>query len=103
MFHKDAIYGLLYVDIIGRPSFFRQEHLGLLSAMANLVAVKIKNLQFEVETLQRREFTDDDGFLQPPETGDDPSEANGAPDGIAHDRDSRAIRASAGTDRCRAP
>ena len=53
LFHKDAIYGLLYVDIIGRPSFFRQEHLGLLSAMANLVAVKIKNLQFEVETLQR--------------------------------------------------
>ena len=36
----------------------------------------------EVETLQRREFTDDDGFLQPPETGDDPSEANGAPDPV---------------------
>jgi len=53
LLHKDAIYGLLYVDIIGRPSFFSQEHLGLLSAMANLVAVKIKNLQFEVQALER--------------------------------------------------
>lgn len=36
----------------------------------------------EVEILQRREFTDDDGFLELLETGEDPSEANGAPDPV---------------------
>jgi sigma-B regulation protein RsbU (phosphoserine phosphatase) len=45
LWHGSSVFGLLYVDTAGRPGALGKDELALLSAFANLAAIKIDNLR----------------------------------------------------------
>lgn len=45
LWHEDRVFGLLYLDTSDRTLQFTVDHLGLVSAVANLAAIKIDNLR----------------------------------------------------------
>ncbi len=45
LWHEDKVFGLLYLDSSDRTLQFTVDHLGLVSAVANLAAIKIDNLR----------------------------------------------------------
>ncbi len=51
LWHGDTVFGLLYVDTTGRIGVIRKEHLSLLSAIANLAAIKLDNLRLFAESM----------------------------------------------------
>jgi len=53
LFHQDAVFGLLYLDAAGRLGAFDQPQLALLSAFANLAAIKIDNLRLVAESIAK--------------------------------------------------
>jgi sigma-B regulation protein RsbU (phosphoserine phosphatase) len=55
LWHDQTVFGLLYVDTTGRAGGYVKRHLALLSAVANLVAMKIDNLRlFELTVAKAR-------------------------------------------------
>ncbi len=45
LWHEETVFGLVYVDTTGRAGGYGKRHLALLSAIANLTAIKIDNLR----------------------------------------------------------
>lgn len=53
LWHKERVFGLLYLDTTAPEGRLNQGHLELLSAMANLGAIKIENLRLVAEVMAR--------------------------------------------------
>jgi serine phosphatase RsbU (regulator of sigma subunit)/pSer/pThr/pTyr-binding forkhead associated (FHA) protein len=51
LWHGDSVFGLLYLDTTGRIGIFEKEQLALLSAFANLAAIKIDNLRLVAQAI----------------------------------------------------
>jgi serine phosphatase RsbU (regulator of sigma subunit) len=51
LWHGDTVFGLLYLDTTGRVGVFEKDQLALLSAFANLAAIKIDNLRLVAESI----------------------------------------------------
>lgn len=53
LWYGDSVFGLLYLDATARPGAFTRNHLALLSAVANLAAIKIDNLRLIADTIAK--------------------------------------------------
>jgi len=53
LWYGDSVFGLLYLDATARPGAFTKDHLALLSAVANLAAIKIDNLRLFAATIAK--------------------------------------------------
>jgi sigma-B regulation protein RsbU (phosphoserine phosphatase) len=53
LWHAASVFGLLYLDTTDRLGAFGKEQLALLSAFANLAAIKIDNLRLVAESIAR--------------------------------------------------
>jgi phosphoserine phosphatase RsbU/P len=53
LWYGDSVFGLLYLDATARPGAFTRDHLALLSAIANLAAIKIDNLRLFAATIAK--------------------------------------------------
>jgi phosphoserine phosphatase RsbU/P len=51
LWHGTSVFGLLYVDTTSRPVAFGKDELALLSAFANLAAIKIDNLRLVASSI----------------------------------------------------
>lgn len=52
IWHKEKIFGLIYLDTVGRMGNFDRDHLSLLSAIGNIAAVKIENFHLSERSTQ---------------------------------------------------
>lgn len=51
LWHESSVFGLLYLDTTGRPGILGKGELALLSAFANLAAIKIDNLRLVASSI----------------------------------------------------
>ncbi len=52
LWHESSVFGLLYLDTTGRTGILGKDELALLSAFANLAAIKVDNLRLVAQSIE---------------------------------------------------